>query len=162
MKYYYPYPVNDGKHKYYIVTKSEKKVYFGAAGYSDFTKHKDVERRQRYIARHEKNENWICLFCYNTYCSRYINAHALLHNSEQEHCIMFSLTDFSTWCFECDSYIDSYQLRLFNVRMNGLKYGFESNEFYMAEQYSKSEIIPFEGTSLDTAKKVKHNVFNNM
>ena len=48
MKYYYPYLANDGKHKYYIITKSEKKIYFGAAGYSDFTKHKDEARKQRY------------------------------------------------------------------------------------------------------------------
>ena len=31
---------------------------FGASGYSDYTIHKDVERRQRYDARHMKNENW--------------------------------------------------------------------------------------------------------
>jgi hypothetical protein len=54
---YYPYAANDGKHKYYIITESGKKVYFGAAGMSDFTIHKDEARRQRYIARH-KNENW--------------------------------------------------------------------------------------------------------
>ena len=58
MKYYYPYPANNGKHKYYIITKSEKKIYFGAAGYSDFTKHKDEGRKNRYILRHEKNEDW--------------------------------------------------------------------------------------------------------
>ena len=56
--YYYPYPANNGKHKYYIITKSEKKIYFGAAGYSDFTKHKNEERKNRYILRHERNENW--------------------------------------------------------------------------------------------------------
>ena len=43
---YYPYPAFDGKHKYYILTESDKKVYFGAAGYSDFTKHKDEERKK--------------------------------------------------------------------------------------------------------------------
>ncbi len=58
MKTYYPYPANDGKHKYYIITKSEKKIYFGAAEYSDFTQHRDETRRQRYIKRHEKNEDW--------------------------------------------------------------------------------------------------------
>ena len=57
INYYYPYPANDGKHKYYIISKSEKKIYFGAVGYSDFTKHKDEARRQRYIKRHEKNES---------------------------------------------------------------------------------------------------------
>ncbi len=44
--YYYPYPAKDNKHKFYIITKSEKKRYFGAAGYSDFTKHKDEARKQ--------------------------------------------------------------------------------------------------------------------
>ena len=56
MKQYYPYPANDGKHKYYIITKSGHKVLFGAAGYSDYTKHRDEARKQRYIDRHKKNE----------------------------------------------------------------------------------------------------------
>ena len=57
-KIYYPYPANDGKHKYYIITKSGKKIKFGALGYSDFTQHKDEARKQRYINRHKKNETW--------------------------------------------------------------------------------------------------------
>ena len=55
---YYPYPANDGKHKYYIITASGKKVYFGAIGYEDFTIHKDQSRKARYIARHKNKENW--------------------------------------------------------------------------------------------------------
>ena len=31
---------------------------FGAAGYSDFTMRKDPERKNRYIERHKKHENW--------------------------------------------------------------------------------------------------------
>jgi len=58
MKYYYPYLANDGKHKYYIITKSEKKVYFGQASASDMTQHKDEDRKNRYILRHQKNEEW--------------------------------------------------------------------------------------------------------
>ena len=57
-KIYYPYPCKDGKHKYYIITKSGKKINFGAAGYSDFPTHKDEARKQRYINRHKNNENW--------------------------------------------------------------------------------------------------------
>jgi hypothetical protein len=39
--------------------KEIKLVHFGAAGMSDFTKHHDEERKQRYIARHSNNnENW--------------------------------------------------------------------------------------------------------
>ena len=42
-----------------IKTKdSEKNISFGASGYSDFTKHKDEKRTDRYISRHKKNENW--------------------------------------------------------------------------------------------------------
>ena len=35
-----------------------KTTHFGAKGMSDFTIHKDEERKQRYLNRHEKNENW--------------------------------------------------------------------------------------------------------
>jgi hypothetical protein len=35
-----------------------KVVHFGAAGYSDFTKHHDEERKQRYIIRHKAREHW--------------------------------------------------------------------------------------------------------
>jgi hypothetical protein len=31
---------------------------FGATGYSDFTKHKDPERKKRYESRHRSRENW--------------------------------------------------------------------------------------------------------
>ena len=58
MKIYFPYKSDKPDKKYYIITKSGKKIYFGAAGYSDFTKHKDEERKNRYITRHEKNEEW--------------------------------------------------------------------------------------------------------
>lgn len=33
-------------------------VHFGAVGYSDFTIHKDVARRDRYITRHRNREDW--------------------------------------------------------------------------------------------------------
>ena len=58
MKLYYPYKANDGKHKYYIITKTGKKISFGSYGYSDMTQHKDEARKQRYINRHKNKENW--------------------------------------------------------------------------------------------------------
>lgn len=58
MKAYYPHPANDGKHKYYILTATGRKISFGAAGMSDFTQHKDEARKNRYIQRHQKNESW--------------------------------------------------------------------------------------------------------
>lgn len=33
-------------------------VHFGAKGYEDYTIHKDIIRKKRYINRHEKRENW--------------------------------------------------------------------------------------------------------
>ena len=35
MKYYFPYKSDKPEKKYYIVTKSEKKIYFGQASASD-------------------------------------------------------------------------------------------------------------------------------
>ena len=40
------------------VIDGKKTISFGAAGMSDFTLHKDDDRKERYIARHQKNENW--------------------------------------------------------------------------------------------------------
>jgi hypothetical protein len=58
MIHYYPYKSDKPDKKYYIITNKNKKVYFGAAGMSDYTIHKDEARKQRYINRHQKNENW--------------------------------------------------------------------------------------------------------
>ena len=35
-----------------------KTTHFGAKNYSDYTIHKDPARKQRYLDRHRKNENW--------------------------------------------------------------------------------------------------------
>ncbi len=53
MKYYFPYQSDRPEKKYYIITKENKRVYFGQASASDFTKHKNEERNQRYVKRHE-------------------------------------------------------------------------------------------------------------
>jgi hypothetical protein len=58
MKKYYPYKSDKPDKKYFIITNTGKRVYFGTVGYEDFTTHKDETRKQRYIARHKKNEDW--------------------------------------------------------------------------------------------------------
>jgi hypothetical protein len=35
-----------------------KTIYFGANGYEDYTIHHDKKRKERYIKRHQKYENW--------------------------------------------------------------------------------------------------------
>jgi len=44
--------------KKYTVVVDNKTIHFGAKGMSDYTIHKDKERKERYIARHKKRENW--------------------------------------------------------------------------------------------------------
>eukprot|EP00438_Fugacium_kawagutii_P024445 Skav202118 [mRNA] locus=scaffold1980:146211:146504:- [translate_table: standard] len=44
--------------KKYDAIVEGKKVSFGQKNASDYTQHKDPERKQRYIDRHRKNENW--------------------------------------------------------------------------------------------------------
>ena len=58
MKKYFPYKSDRPDKKYFIITNDNKKTYFGQASASDFTLHKDEARKQRYINRHKKNENW--------------------------------------------------------------------------------------------------------
>ena len=47
--------------KYKVVVmegKRKKTIHFGADGMSDYTKHHDEARKQRYINRHRKHENF--------------------------------------------------------------------------------------------------------
>ena len=43
--------------KYDAVIDGKKKISFGDSGYSDFTKRGDTDRKDRFIARHKKNED---------------------------------------------------------------------------------------------------------
>lgn len=42
------------KDKKYMVKINNKTIHFGAAGYQDYTKHKDEQRRQRFRQRNAK------------------------------------------------------------------------------------------------------------
>ena len=43
---------------HFEISSKKKKVSFGSKGASDFTIHKDIERKKRYLDRHRKRENW--------------------------------------------------------------------------------------------------------
>lgn len=58
MQNYKPYKSDKPNKKYFIITSTGKKVYFGATGYEDYTIHKDDKRKNLYIQRHQKKENW--------------------------------------------------------------------------------------------------------
>jgi hypothetical protein len=44
--------------KKYMVKVGDKIIHFGASGYSDYTIHKDEERKRRYDQRHMPREDW--------------------------------------------------------------------------------------------------------
>ena len=44
--------------KFMVITPAGKKIHFGANGYEDFTIHENLQRKEQYIARHQKNEDW--------------------------------------------------------------------------------------------------------
>jgi hypothetical protein len=47
-------PSNKPDKKYDAIIDGKKTISFGQAGASDFTKHKNEERKNRYIDRHKK------------------------------------------------------------------------------------------------------------
>lgn len=55
-------PANDNIHKYVATILQDngrtRQIKFGAFGMSDFTKHRDEERKQRYLDRHRAREDW--------------------------------------------------------------------------------------------------------
>ncbi|XP_008569659.1 PREDICTED: histone deacetylase 6 isoform X1 [Galeopterus variegatus] len=50
-------------------------------------------------------ENWVCLSCYEVYCSRYINAHMIQHHEASGHPLVLSYVDLSAWCYLCQAYV---------------------------------------------------------
>lgn len=59
LRYYYPYKSDKPKKKFFIITNEGKRVYFGSTGYEHYTNgHLDIQRRNAYILRHSKRENW--------------------------------------------------------------------------------------------------------
>ena len=49
---------NSSKKKYNARIDGSKNISFGQKGAPDFTKHKNTDRKERYIDRHKKNDDW--------------------------------------------------------------------------------------------------------
>jgi NAD-dependent SIR2 family protein deacetylase len=58
------------------------------------------------VCAHEV-ENWACLACSKRFCSRYVKGHMQAHREETGHALAVSYSDFSFWCYACDSYVAS-------------------------------------------------------
>lgn len=82
---YYPYKSDKPEKKFFIITNEGKRIYFGDSKYEHYTEgHLDIRRRNRYLNRHKKNENWNnpnsasywsakFLWLYPTYKEAYLN-----------------------------------------------------------------------------------------
>ena len=46
------------KNKKSVAEVNNKKIHFGDNRYQDYTQHKDPKRKENYINRHAKNEDW--------------------------------------------------------------------------------------------------------
>lgn len=46
--------ISNRRTKKFFVSYNDKIIHFGAKGFSDYTQHKDKERRDRYRSRHKK------------------------------------------------------------------------------------------------------------
>ncbi|KAJ4458153.1 putative class II RPD3 type histone deacetylase protein [Paratrimastix pyriformis] len=73
------------------------------------------------------SENWTCLGCYSSFCSRYVSGHFLEHSHDQSldgmHAIGISSSDLSVWCHSCQSYIKHATLLPILCRAERLKFG---------------------------------------
>ena len=55
---YYPYVSDVPNKKFYIITNTGRRLYFGDSRYEHFTEgHLNEIRRKAYMNRHKKNEN---------------------------------------------------------------------------------------------------------
>ena len=71
----------------------------------------------------DTRENWVCLQCGATHCSRYVNQHALAHQEAAGHPTGLSLGDLNVWCFACDAYVEHPRIEPLVARAQALKFG---------------------------------------
>lgn len=52
-----------------------------------------------------KVDSWICLYCGEVYCSRYVSKHFMEHSNKAKHLVGMSLNNLAVFCFCCDDYV---------------------------------------------------------
>ncbi|KAI1732296.1 zn-finger in ubiquitin-hydrolases [Ditylenchus destructor] len=71
----------------------------------------------------DTSENWICLTCYDSNCSRYVRGHSLTHFESTKHAFAISCSDFSAWCYECSDYVHNDVLLPAKEALHRSKFG---------------------------------------
>lgn len=81
-----------------------------------------IDHNSECVECHTAIENWICLLCLQTFCSRYINEHSSQHSISSDHPLTLSFSDLSVWCYKCESYIDNPQLYVYKNLVHRSKF----------------------------------------
>ncbi|KAL4491311.1 hypothetical protein ABPG72_021697 [Tetrahymena utriculariae] len=86
-------------------------------------------------------ENWVCLHCTEVFCSRYINKDMVKHiESNKEHCVVFSFSDGSFWCYKCENYISNKTIKDLQKVFSQVKHGKEENVNEDDDDYDVNEV----------------------
>jgi hypothetical protein len=86
-----------------------------------------------------RDENWVCLSCFQVFCGRFSEKHMLEHHAgNSNHQVCLSLSDLSIWCNACQQYLDTfanpklnavymyfYKLKFANLPPQALKRSFD-------------------------------------
>ena len=69
-----------------------------------------------------RSENWLCLSCNTVLCSRFVNGHMAEHYEETQHPVALSFSDASFWCYLCDTYVYSPELKEVEKKFQAIKF----------------------------------------
>lgn len=104
----------------------------------------------------EKKENWACLKCYTVGCSRFRKSHGLDHFRTSGHCLAFSFSDFSFWCYSCESYFKSPNVRRVYEMAYANKFGvLPASPAPSNPQMNEEELKEYEDTPEKLSASVK-------
>jgi len=88
----------------------------------------------------DTKENWMCLYCKEVFCSRYVNSHMSAHHQQTGHKVALSFSDGSFWCYSCDSYVYSGGYRSLAIKFGNEKFADEDKTNKFADQLSNLSI----------------------
>lgn len=102
-------------------------------------------------------ENWVCLACSKRFCSRYVQGHMRAHFEETGHALCVSYSDFSFWCYGCDSYVASPAFYKLTRLLHAAKFGEEPVESNTAHS-DPEQVQEHEDDERELRKKIRQLV----
>lgn len=100
----------------------------------------------------DKSENWVCLGCQQSFCSRYIAGHSQDHYRSTNHALTMSLSDMSVWCNACSDYVRSAEHRYASDSIYHSKFG----------EYPPNRPLSTTSTALSTQSASLHGLIDQV